>query len=93
MTRLFLGNIPHAATETHIVEWIQSEGFVVESIDIIRDRTTGNPRGFCFANLVDPKQIDNAVSVLNGKVMSGRPITVNHAVPLNKSANNFKRPA
>lgn len=84
MSRLFLGNVPHRATEENIQEWIQSQGFVVESVDIIRDRMTGNPRGFCFASLIDPNQLDQAISMLNGKMMSGRPITVNRAVPLMK---------
>jgi RNA recognition motif-containing protein len=84
MSRLFLGNVPHRATEENIQEWIQSQGFIVESVDIIRDRTTGNPRGFCFASLTDPAQMDDAISRLNGKTMSGRPITVNRAVPLTK---------
>jgi RNA recognition motif-containing protein len=88
MSRLFLGNIPNLATEANIQEWIQSEGFMVESVDIIRDRLTGNPRGFCFASLLDPKQVNDAVSALNGKRMSGRPITVNHAVPLSKDGVN-----
>ena len=85
MSRLFLGNVPHRATEENIQEWIQSQGFIVESVDIIRDRMTGNPRGFCFASLLDADQLDEAIKQLNGKMMSGRPITVNRAVPLTKS--------
>jgi RNA recognition motif-containing protein len=82
MSRLFLGNIPHSATEDDIGEWMASLGFVTESIDIIRDRTTGSPRGFCFATLIDGTQREAAVTELNGRLMRGRAITVNDAVPL-----------
>jgi RNA recognition motif-containing protein len=91
MSRLFLGNIPHAASETDISDWMQSQGFIVESVDIIRDRNTGNPRGFGFATLVDEKQLESAVKSLNGRLMGGRQITVNRAVPLNLKGNEPRR--
>ncbi len=83
MPKIFLGNIPHAETEDDIGDWIRSHGFVVQSVEIITDRNTGNPRGFCFATLADETDAEAAVKRLNGGIMRGRPITVNHAVPLN----------
>jgi RNA recognition motif-containing protein len=91
MSRLFLGNIPHVASEDEISVWLQSHGFIVESVDIIRDRLTGGHRGFCFASLVDSTQAEDAVKRLNGKLMEGRRITVNHAVPLNAGSSNPSR--
>ena len=88
MSRLFLGNIPRAATEDDVREWVQSQGFLVEGVDLITDRTTGMPRGFGFATLVDKADAEAAVRTLNGKIMGGRPITVNHAVPLNLDGRN-----
>jgi RNA recognition motif-containing protein len=91
MSRLFLGNIPHSATESEISYWMQSYGFMAKSVDIIRDHATGGPRGFCFASLVDGQQADTAVGTLNGKIMAGRVITVNHAVPLKVNATDRQR--
>jgi RNA recognition motif-containing protein len=91
MPKIFLGNIPHAATEDDIGDWIQSHGFVVQSVEIITDRNTGNPRGFCFATLADETDAEVAVKKLNGDIMKGRPITVNHAVPLNLDGTNPRR--
>ena len=90
MSKLFLGNIPHSASENDICDWMQSHGFVVESVDIILDKT-GMRRGFCFATLIDTGQLETAVAELNGKQMGGRPITVNHAVPLQLHGNNSNR--
>ena len=91
MAKIFLGNIPHAATEDDIGDWIRSHGFVVETVEIITDRNTGNPRGFCFATLAGESDAETAVKMLNGGIMRGRPITVNHAVPLNLNGNNPRR--
>lgn len=94
MSRLFLGNVPNAASETEISNWIQSYGFTVACVDIITDRNTGGRRGFCFASLVDKKEADSAVRLLNGKVMGGRVITVNHAVPVDSEKRlPSKKPA
>jgi RNA recognition motif-containing protein len=81
MSRLFLGNIPHAASEYDISEWMQSFGFVVDEIEIIKDRVSGMRRGFCFVSLVDGAQVDSAIGALHRKPMMGRPITVNYAAP------------
>ena len=91
MSRLFLGNIPRRTTASEISNWTQSHGFIVTSVDIIADRDTGVPRGFCFATLIDDKQTDSAIHNLNGKLMGGRVITVNHAVPLKSVARQMQR--
>jgi RNA recognition motif-containing protein len=90
MPKLFLGNVPHSATESDICDWMQSSGFLIESVDIILDKT-GMRRGFCFATLVDSGQLEAAVAALNGKLMGGRAITVNHAVPLQFHSNPPRR--
>jgi RNA recognition motif-containing protein len=82
MSRLFLGNIPHAADEREICDWMESHGFNVASVEIIKHRMNGNRRGFCFVTLINREHVSKAIAGLNGKTMRGRPITVNHAVPL-----------
>lgn len=85
MTRLFLGNVPFTAVEDDIAQWVESFGFPVDSVDIIRDRSTGNPRGFCFVGLREPRAHE-AIQQLHGKRLGGRPITVNDAKPLANTA-------
>jgi RNA recognition motif-containing protein len=91
MSRLFLGNIPHAADEREIWDWIESHGFTVASVEIIKDRMNGNRRGFCFVSLVNREHVRNAIASLNGKTMRNRPITVNHALPLQPRARHPQR--
>jgi RNA recognition motif-containing protein len=82
MQKLFIGNIPHASSETEVRQWIESQGFHVESVEIIYDRQTGKPRGFGFARLPKGSDVDTAIAVLNGRRMDGRVLTVNKATPL-----------
>ena len=82
MQKLFIGNIPHASSETEVRQWIEAQGFRVESVEIIYDRQTGKPRGFGFARLPDESELETAVAVLNGRRMDRRVLTVNKATPL-----------
>jgi len=81
MGKLFVGNIPHASTDVELQEWVESQGFQVESAQIIRDRSTGQSRGFGFIVLNDGLKIKEAISALNGQRMGGRVLTVNEALP------------
>jgi len=92
VTRLFLGNIPFTATEEDIAQWVESFGFAVDSVEIIRDRGTGNPRGFGFIGLKEGGSTV-AIQQLHGKRMAGRIITVNDAKPLTTSVKTTQRQA
>jgi|SRR5579883_2647 len=90
MAKLFLGNIPNAFTQEQIANWVESFGFPVESVEIIRDRMTGNPRGFGFVSLRGDTQSDQAIKQMNGQRMGGRAITVNEATPLVNTVNRSR---
>jgi RNA recognition motif-containing protein len=82
MPKLFVGNIPHASSVLELRQWVESRGFNVDSVEIIYDRITGKSRGFGFVALSDPGNLQTAISVLNGRRMGGRVLTVNEATPL-----------
>src|SRR5215510_6219863 len=82
MPKLFIGNIPHASSEMELRQWVESRGFRVESAEVIYDRVTGKSRGFGFVTLIEQSNVQTAVSVLNGRRMGGRVLTVNEATPL-----------
>ena len=84
MEKLFIGSIPHASSDADLKAWVEEHGFLAESAEIIRDRSTGQSRGFGFVVLNDPRQIKEAIAALNGQRMGNRIITVNHAVPLSE---------
>ncbi len=73
--KLFVGNLSFKATEQEVREMFSQYG-EVHSVNIINDRVTGKPRGFCF---VEMDNADSAMKELNGKMLSGRPLNVNEA--------------
>ena len=81
MPKLFVGNIPHASSDTELQQWVEAQGFPVESAQIIRDRYTGESRGFGFVVLHEQLKMKDAIAALNGQRMGGRVLTVNEAFP------------
>ena len=76
MTKLFIGNIPNSFDEKQVANWVETFGFPVESVEIIRDRSTGNTRGFGFICLKDGPQESEVVQCLNGQRMGERVMTI-----------------
>jgi RNA recognition motif-containing protein len=62
-------------------EWVEGQGFHVESAQIIHDRSTGQSRGFGFVVLNEEWKLKDAINALNGQRMGGRVLTVNEALP------------
>jgi RNA recognition motif-containing protein len=81
MPKLFIGNIPHSSSEGELQQWVEAQGFGCQSAQIIRDRSTGQSRGFAFVVLNEEWKVKDAISALNGQRMGGRVLTVNEAVP------------
>jgi RNA recognition motif-containing protein len=53
----------------------------VESVNVITDRMTGQPRGFAFVEMSNRSEAERAISVLNGSDLQGRTLNVNEARP------------
>ena len=81
MPKLFIGKIPHASSDAELQEWVESQGYQVESAQFIRDRSTGQSRGFGFVMLNEEWKLRDAINALNGQRMGGRVLTVNEALP------------
>ena len=80
--RLFVGNLPHSITDSALSDFISQAGFRVTSAVVIRDKTTGQSRGFGFVELADGEDFQRAIEGLNGQSLEGRRLTVNEARPL-----------
>jgi RNA recognition motif-containing protein len=76
---LYVGNLPLRASEEDLWKWFRQEGFRVESIEIIRDRYTGESRGFGFVEIGDDEEAVRAMLILNGKEFLGRALVVSKA--------------
>ncbi len=79
-TKLFVGNLSYQASENDLKELFSQAG-TVESVKIITDTYTGQPRGFGFVEMSTSAEAKNAVSLLNGTSLNDRNITVSEARP------------
>jgi RNA recognition motif-containing protein len=83
--KLYVGNLPHQMTEDQL-QTLFSEAGHVASAKIIIDRRTGQPRGFGFVEMETKVEGQKAISMLNGRNVEGRPLTVNEAKPPQKGS-------
>ncbi len=81
MKRLYIGNLPFSATEENIHTEFANLGIQTDSIKVVRDRDTGQPRGFAFVEIGDDVAAEKAIASLNGKDLLGRALVVNEARP------------
>jgi len=77
-TNIYVGNLPFSASDAEIRAMFSEYG-TVESVSLITDRQTGQPRGFGFVEMSSGGA--EAISALNAKEMDGRSLTVNEARP------------
>ncbi len=80
-SKLFIGNLPHSTTESALSDFVTNAGFQVASAVVVRDRMTGEPRGFGFVELAQSEDLQRAIAGLNGQSLEGRRLTVNEARP------------
>ncbi len=78
--KLYVGNLPFDTTEEAIREMFAQAGTVV-SVALIKDRSTGNSKGFAFVEMSSQKEAQTAISTLNGRMVGDRQLTVNIARP------------
>ena len=79
--KLYVGNLPYEATESDLQELFESAG-PVASVNIVRDRATGQARGFAFVEMNDAEGARRAISELDRHQFGGRTLTVNEARPM-----------
>jgi RNA recognition motif-containing protein len=80
-TKLYVGNLPYETAETDLRELFEKAGQVA-SVNVMRDRATGQGRGFAFVEMSSPAEADAAISQLDQQPYGGRNLTVNHAKPM-----------
>jgi RNA recognition motif-containing protein len=79
VTNVFVGNLDITVTEQQLRELFAAHG-AVETITIVKDRDTGEPRGI-FVEMTQAAEAQGAISALNGTMLNGRPMNVNEARP------------
>jgi RNA recognition motif-containing protein len=75
---IYVGNLSNDATDETIREAFESFGQVT-SAKVIKDKYTGQSRGFGFVEMSVQSQAQTAIKSLNGKELMGKQISVNEA--------------
>jgi RNA recognition motif-containing protein len=92
--KLYVGGLAYAVTEKELESLFAEQGKVVSAV-VIKDRDSGQSKGFGFVEMDDVKEGQNAIKVLNGKDIGGRQIVVNEARPQadrsGGARNSFRR--
>lgn len=78
--KLYVGNLSYETTEEQLRTMFTEAGAVV-TVDLIKDRYTGSPKGFAFITMGSQADAAKAISMYNGKEVGGRALTVNTAKP------------
>ena len=77
MSKIYVGNLPFTANEEAVRALFAQHG-TGESVALINDRDSGQPRGLVFVEM--PRaDAARAIQNLNGQDMGGRPLKVNEA--------------
>ena len=91
MTNIFVGNLSYETSQEDL-EAAFNEFGAVERVNIVRDRDTGQPRGFAFVEMTNRNEASNAIAGLNGRNMNGRDLNVNEARPREERSGGGGRP-
>ena len=78
--KIYVGNLSWGTTEDDLQATFGAFG-QVGSVAIIKDKYSGQSRGFGFVEMDNADEANQAISALNEKEMDGRNLTVNEARP------------
>ena len=77
---IYVGNLSYKATEENVRQAFEAFG-QVSSATIIKDKYSGQARGFGFVEMPDKTEAQAAIQNLNGKELLGQALNVNEARP------------
>lgn len=77
---IYVGNLANNATEDDLRQAFEAFG-EVSSVNIIKDRFSGESRGFGFVEMPTKSEAESAIEGLNGHEIKDRAVNVNEARP------------
>jgi RNA recognition motif-containing protein len=81
---IYVGNLSHDVTEDDLRQAFEAFG-QVESVNILKDKFSGESRGFGFVMMPSKNEAQSAIDGLNNKDLNGRNMNVNEARPRNEN--------
>jgi len=77
---IYVGNLSRDVSESELKEAFAAFG-TVQTASIIKDKYSGESRGFGFVEMPNKDEADKAIAAMNGKDLKGRNLTANEARP------------
>ena len=87
--KIYVGNLPRATTDAELNQAFAAFG-QVSSATVIKDKFSGESRGFGFVEMPGQAEAQAAIAGLNGKDFGGRTLTVNEARPREERPGGFR---
>ena len=87
---IYVGNLARQTTEEDLQKAFEACG-AVRSVNIIKDRFSGESRGFGFVEMPASQEAQKAIDEVNGTDLMGRTISVNQARPRTEHRGNSGR--
>lgn len=76
--RLYVGNLSFKTSEEDLGRHFSRVG-TPASVAVIKDRVSGNSRGFAFVEMSSEAEAERAIQELDGQDLQGRPLKVSEA--------------
>jgi|GEM_PF-357884 cold-inducible RNA-binding protein len=80
MKNIYVGNLDFNVSEDELRQAFAAYG-QVENVTVLKDRDTGQPRGFGFVEMANDEEAEKAISAMNGYQLGSRALNVNEARP------------
>jgi cold-inducible RNA-binding protein len=80
MKNIYVGNLDFNVTEDELRQAFAAYG-QVDNVTILKDRDTGQPRGFGFVEMANDEEAEKAINGINGTQLGSRALNVNEARP------------
>ena len=77
---IYVGNLSFNVTEADLKDLFSQHG-AVQTASVIKDKYSGESRGFGFVEMPEKEEALKAISALNGKDLKGRNLKINEAQP------------
>jgi RNA recognition motif-containing protein len=86
--KIYVGNMPYNTTEEDLRTLFSQAGSVT-SVAVIKDRDTGQPKGFAFVEMSSQAEAQKAINMFNGHQLNERALTVSLARPREERGGGF----
>jgi RNA recognition motif-containing protein len=87
---IYVGNLSYSVSDDDLRQTFSRFG-EVSQVNLIKDKFTGESKGFGFVEMTNNSQADAAIKGLNGTEMKGRNVTVNQAKPKTERPSQGRR--